>query len=301
MLTAFGHERAQVELAQTSIPMSIGSIGSTPSFWQQDQNYWQQAEENDNSTAATNSVINAISSAETSLGKGLASIANQTALSRVNTQLTAAIENVLKSGGTSDTSASPASTPTASTSSGSSGSSAAAAVATGTAPVTLSTPLSSLGIPAGGSITVSAGGNTTTYASTGDDTVGDLMNALNSDLVGNAPVTASLSRQGDLVITSRNTTDTITIGGVYAPNIGFGAGHQTFKPTPGTSPSSTASTASSGTGSSAASSATSSGTGSASPAKVSKSYTTLASETLSNAASLLSDSGDGGTLVDMLA
>ena len=51
--------------------MGIGSIGSVPSFWQQDQNYWQQAQENDNSIAATNSVNSAISSAETSLGKGL--------------------------------------------------------------------------------------------------------------------------------------------------------------------------------------------------------------------------------------
>ena len=38
-----------------------------------------------------------------------------------------------------------------------------------------------------------------------------------------------------------------------------------------------------------------------SSATASKSYTTLASEMLSSAASVLSDSGDGGTLVDMLA
>lgn len=286
--------------------MSIGSIGSTPSFWQQDQNYWQQAQQTDNTTTATDSVISAISSAETSLGKGLASIANQTALNRVNTQLSAAIQNVLESGGTSDTSSSSSSSGSSSTgSTGSSGSSAAAAVAIGTAPVTLSTPLSILGIPAGGSITVSAGGNTTTYTSTGSDTVGDLMSALNNDLVGNAAVTASLNSQGDLVITSRNTTNTITIGGIYASNIGFGAGHQTFNPTQGASSSSTASNASSGTGSSAASSVTSSGNGSTSTTtsstKASKSYTTLSSELLSSAASVLSDSGDGGTLVDMLA
>ncbi|MGB6538819.1 MAG: hypothetical protein WBF58_22995 [Xanthobacteraceae bacterium] len=277
--------------------MSIGGIGSSPSLWQQDQNYWQQARANDNMSAATSSVIGAMSSAEASLGKGLASIANQTALNRVNTQLSAAIQNVLKSGGTSDTSPSPASTPTASSSPSSSGPTAAAA--TGTAPVTLSTSLSTLGVLAGGIITVSAGSNTTTYASTGSDTVGGLMNALNNDLVGNAAVTASLNSRGDLVIKSRNTTDTITIGGIYASNIGFGVGHQTFKPTPG---SSTSSSASSGAGNSAASPATSSGTSAATSATTArKSYTTVASETLGSATSLLADSGDGGTLVNMLA
>ncbi|MGH7715131.1 MAG: hypothetical protein ACREML_03940, partial [Vulcanimicrobiaceae bacterium] len=65
--------------------MGIGGIGSTTSLWQQDQNYWQQQEAYANSSAADTSVISAISTAETALGKGLASIANNTALNRVNT------------------------------------------------------------------------------------------------------------------------------------------------------------------------------------------------------------------------
>jgi hypothetical protein len=272
--------------------MSVSSIGSSQSFWQQDQNYWNQAQSNDSTISATTSIINAMSSAETSLGKGLASIANKTALDRVNTQLTAAIQSVL-SGGTSTSSS-------GSTSSSSSSATAAApATATGTAPLSLSTPLSTLGIPAGGLITVSAGANTTTYASTGSDTVGNLMSALNNDLVGNAAVTASLNRDGELVITSKNDTDTITVGGTYDSNIGFGVGHTTFKPTAATS--GTASTPSSSSSSSSTTSSTSASSSASAASSATKSYTTLASEGASSAASLLSDSGVSGSLVDMLA
>ena len=73
--------------------MSTSGIGSTPSFWQQDQSYWSQQQSASSSQAATNSVIDAMGSAEASLGKGLASIANKTALSRVNSQLSQAIQN----------------------------------------------------------------------------------------------------------------------------------------------------------------------------------------------------------------
>ncbi len=268
--------------------MSIGSVGSTTSFWQQDQNYWQQAQQNDNSTAATTSVIDAISSAETSLGKGLASIANQSALDRVNSQLSAAIQSIL-SGDTGSSTSTASSTSSTSNSS----SSPSPAVGTGTAVLAINTPLSLLGIPAGGTITVGAGDDTTTYTSTGTDTVGDLMNAINANDFGNAAVTASLSSDGRLILTSKNDTDTITVGGLYASNIGFAVGNQTFNPTEGTSASSTTSSA---TASSAASTA-----GSSSSSTSTKSYTTVASEMLSSASSLLSDSGDGGTLVDMLA
>jgi hypothetical protein len=276
--------------------MSVGAIGSTPSFWQQDQTYWQQAQQNDNSTSATDSVINAIGSAETNLGKGLASIANQSALSRVHSQLSAAIQNILN-GNTGSSSSSSSGAP----SSSSSNSSPSPATGTGTAALSISTPLSLLGILAGGMITIGAGANTTTYRSTGTDTVGDLMNAINANDFGNAAVTASLSRNGRLVLTSKNDTDTITVGGIYASNIGFAVGKETFTPTKGTSSSSTAS---SGTGTSApaanAASSTSNGN-STSRANGKKSYSTEASEMLSSASSLLSDSGDGGSLVDMLA
>jgi hypothetical protein len=279
--------------------MGIGAIGSTSSFWQQDQNYWQQAQENDNSTSATTSVINAISSAESSLGKGLASIANQSALKRTNTELTAAIQNVLNSGGTSDTSSSPSSTATSSGSSGSSAStSGAPATGTGTALLTTSTSLSTLGILPGGTITVGTGSNTTTYTSTGTDTVGELISAINVDLPTNANVTASLSARGQLVITSRDEKNAIFVGGSGndAAAIGFGVGHDTFLPTaPKSSSASSSSTASS------SSSAASSKAAATSSTTASKSYTTVASEGLSSAASILSDSGEGGTLVDMLA
>jgi hypothetical protein len=153
--------------------------------------------------------------------------------------------------------------------------------------------LTALGIPAGASITVSAGGNTTTYASTGTDTVGDLMNAINQDYYGNAAVTASLNNEGDLVLTSKNTTDAITVDGYYVSNIGFGVGHTTFKPT--------AASSSSADASSASSSATSASTSKSSTTSSSTSYTTVNSETMSSAASLLSDSGVAGSIVDMLA
>jgi hypothetical protein len=267
--------------------MGIGSIGSTQSFWQQDQSFWQQSKQADNYLAASASVINAIGTAETKLGKGMATIANATALNRVDTQLTKEIQQIL-SGNSGQTS------------SGSTGLSSAAnsskpapATGIGKAALTTSTSLKTLGILAGGVITISAGKNTTTYASTGSDTVGDLMNAINSDLVGNAAVTASLNPAGRLVITSKNTNDTITLGGIYAGNIGFGAGNNTFKPTqaasaaaavnPAPAPSTPAQNTSSGS------------------AKTAKSYTTLASEMTGAAASLLADSGAGGTLVNMLA
>src|SRR5487761_777561 len=75
--------------------MGIGSIGSTQSFWQQDQSFWQQSKQADNYLAASASVINAIGTAETKLGKGMATIANATALNRVDTQLTKEIQQIL--------------------------------------------------------------------------------------------------------------------------------------------------------------------------------------------------------------
>ena len=263
--------------------MSTSSIGSSTSFWQQDQNFWQNAQQNDNSIAASTSVINAISSAETSLGKGLAGIANSTALNRTNSQLTAAIQNVLdgNSGQSSGSSASSSSAATTTI--------PVAATGTGTKSLSVSTPLSLLGVLNGGKITVGAGKNTTTYTSNGTDTVGNLLQAINANDFGNAQVSAALNHSGNLVITSKNTSDVITVGGLYASNIGFGVGNTSFKPTKKTAPAATtpATTQSSSKTSSTASTA--------------KSYTTPATEMVSTAASLLSDSGAGGSLVDMLA
>jgi len=110
------------------------------------------------------------------------------------------------------------------------------AVAVGTGSVgnlTDATTLSSLGIAAGDHITIGDGTDTTTYTSTGTDTVGDLINAINSGAAGNAAVTASLS-SGNLVLTGNNYTAGITVGGSAANDagdLGFGSGNSTFQPT----------------------------------------------------------------------
>jgi hypothetical protein len=262
--------------------MSTGSIGSSTSFWQQDQAFWQQ-NQNNSSIAATDAVNNAMSAAETNLGKGLASIANSTALHRVDTQLSQEIQNVL-SGNTGQ----PLSSTTASTTAAQT--IPVAATGTGTKALSTSTPLSLLGVLPGGEITVSAGIHTTTYNSTGTDTVGDLLKAINANDFGSAAVTAALGPHENLVLTSKNTTDTITVGGIYASNIGFGVGNNSFKPTKKTAPA-----ASTPTPATTTSSTTSTNT------KTAKSYTTPATEMASSAASLLAGSGAAGSLVNMLA
>ncbi len=168
--------------------------------------------------------------------------------------------------------------------------------------LTTGTPLATLGILPGGTITIGTGANTTTYTSTGTDTVADLLNAINVDLPTNANVTASLSAKGQLVITSRDDKSAIFIGGsgTDATAIGFGAGNNTFLPKTASSSSTSSSTSASATSSSASGSSSTSSTA-ASSTKSTESYTTVASEIGSSAASVLSDSGAGGTLVDMLA
>ena len=73
---------------------------------------------------------------------------------------------------------------------------------------------------------MTAGKNTTTYTSTGSDTIGDVFSTLNTNLPANAQVTASINSQGRLVITSKNTTDQISISGVFASNLGYAVGNQ---------------------------------------------------------------------------
>ncbi len=105
----------------------------------------------------------------------------------------------------------------------------AAAVGTGTvSSLTNSTTLASLGISSGQTVTVNDGTNTTTYTSTGSDTIGDLITAINS---GSAAVTASLNSSGDLVLTGNNDVASITVGGTAASAVGFGAGQNSFQPT----------------------------------------------------------------------
>lgn len=286
--------------------MGVGSI----SFYQQDQNYWNQQQSGSQATSAQDSLINVMASAESNLSKGLASIANETALKRVNSKLSAAVQSALQSLGDTALPSSSASTGSSSSSSisspagSASSSSASSSPATGTsrASVSTSTSLLTLGIPAGGSITIGAGTGMTTYASTGTDTVGDMMNAINADFVGNAAVTASLNRNGQLVITSKNDTDTVTVSGIYASNTGFGVGNDTFKPTKTAANSANSSSSPASSSSTGNTSPTASSTSTSTNSSTNRSTVpTILSENISTAASILSASGASGSLVDMLA
>jgi hypothetical protein len=299
----------------TPHPMSIGSL----SFWQQDQNFWYRAQTQTVSQARTSAVISAISSAMTNESQGLASLANRTALTRVNTQLSAAIQNVL-SGNTSGS----ASSSSSSSSSGSSPSSSATASSlppppdapasgTGSAPLLTSTSLITLGILKKGQVTVYDGSHMTSYTSTGNDTVGDLINAINANKFGNANVAAGLNADGRLTITAKDSTSKITIGGAFAPNIGFGGGNDVFSPTP--PPASAASKSASSTSTSATSSAagTNSSTGANSSTRTSAkagaptppsgipTNSSFALLTGGTAAMLLASNGGAGSVVNLLA
>ncbi|MGA3309103.1 MAG: flagellin hook IN motif-containing protein [Xanthobacteraceae bacterium] len=285
--------------------MSIGSISfwqqdqsywnQSQSFGQQDQNYWNQQVAQSQASTADDALITAMGSVVTNKTTGLASIANQEALTRVNNQIAADEKALLAASGSSSSGSSSPSGP-------------APATATGKVPLTTSTLLSTLRIPPNGTITVSDGTNTTEYSSTGTDTVADLIGAINANVAGNAYVTASLNSHGNLVITGKDQTESVTVGGTFASDVGFGPGHQTFQPTAG-SPSASTSSSSSSSSTASSSSATSSSTGSSSKTSsstsksASKSTTavsSLASENASTAASFLSASGASGSLVDML-
>src|SRR5580704_16142767 len=105
---------------------SMTSIGSG-SFWQQDQNFWARSQQTTQAQALSATVIDQMFGASTTLSNGLASIANQTALTRVNTALTAAVQGALNPTSASSTASSSTSS-TASSSSSSAASSTAAPV-----------------------------------------------------------------------------------------------------------------------------------------------------------------------------
>jgi hypothetical protein len=311
--------------------MSVGSI----SFWQQDANYWNQAQARDRQLAQSSALITAMGGAMTNEATGLASIANQTALNRVKTELTAAIQSALQqsqsggaaasSGGSTSSSSSGASASSTSTNAvaSSTPTSPTPAIGTGTVPLTANTSLLTLGIPENGAITVNDGTNTTTYSSTGADTVKDLLNAINTNAYGNAQVSAWLDVSGHLVITAKNTTDPVSVGGIFASNIGFGSSNDSFQPTvppaSASSPTSAStSPASSSTASSSSATATSGGSGtngangtsgSATSSTASSTGSTSswllnsagASQTGGTAEYLLASTGLGGTLLNMLA
>jgi hypothetical protein len=286
--------------------VSIGSIGSTPSFWQQDQNYWSDAQAQSQASSADNALIDVMGQAETNLAKGLASIANKTALNRVNSEITSLVEQVLNPSGSSGSSSSGGSSGSSTPSSSSAASAASPATGTSTARVTTGTSLSTLGILPGGTITVGTGTNTTTYTSTGTDTVADLINTINVDLPTNANVIASINAGGQLVITGRDVTSAIFVGGSGndAAAIGFGTGNNTFLPKAASSPSPSSASSKSSTGSSSSGTSASKTSSQNTPNANSKGTPTNSSpalQSISTAASILSAAGVSGNLVNMLA
>jgi len=269
--------------------MSINSI----SFWQQDQNTWIQAKTRDQSLANTDGLINLMSDAATNLASGLASIANQTALKRVNSQITDLLQKAVNSN--SSSSAVDSSASSSSTSSGPSGSSLA--TGTGTVPLTTSTPLSTLGIPPNSGFTIGDGSNITTYSTTGSDTVADLIGAINNAGAGNAQVTASLNANGNLVLTGDTSNDMVTINGTFASAIGFGTTNDSFVPASASSPSTSSSSSSSGTNNSSA--ASTSGTAGSSSGIANNSAYAL--QTGGTAETLLASNGLVGNVINLLA
>ena len=207
--------------------MGIGSI----SFYQQDQSYWSNLQAQNQASTAESSLISAMGSAETTEETGLSRIANQAAITRVNKQISDLSQQLISSSSSSSTSSSTSSSSSQPTSS------SPYATGIGTVPLSWNTSLLTLGIPQNGNITVSDGTNTTSYASNGSDTVGDLISAINANVAGNAYVSASLNSTGKLVITAKNPTETITVGGTFASDVGFGQGNTTFNRTPPSSPS----------------------------------------------------------------
>jgi hypothetical protein len=237
--------------------------------------------------------------ATTTLSTGLSSIANQNALDRVNTALTAAVQGALNPTSASSTASSATSSTAASSSSSSSAAAApvvaAPATGTGTVPLTSGTSLLGLGFLTRGNFTVSDGTFTTTYQATGTDTVGDLIGAINSGAPGNALVHAWLNGSGDLVIASQNKNDTVTVGGDYAAALGFGSTNATFAPTkpPPISHPVVSSSTSATSGSASKSTAT--------PASGIATNSALALQTGGTAELLLASSGLAGSIVNILA
>jgi hypothetical protein len=281
---------------------SMTSIGSG-SFWQQDQNFWARSQQITQAQTLSSTVIDQMFGATSTLSTGLASIANQTALDRVNTALSAAVQGALNPTSASSTaSSSPSSTGSSTSSStGSAAPKAAApvvaapATGTGTVPLTSGTPLLGLGFLTRGNFTVSDGTYSTTYQSTGTDTVGDLIGAINSGAPGNAQVRAWLNGSGGLVITSLNKSNTVSVSGDYAAALGFGSTNATFAPVtpPPVSHPVVSSSTSATSGSASKSTAT--------PASGISANSALALQTGGTAELLLASSGSAGSLLNILA
>jgi Flagellin hook IN motif len=277
------------------------SVGSG-SFWQQDQNFWARSQQITQAQTLSSTVIDQMFGASSTLTTGLASIANQTALDRVNTALSAAVQGALNPGSTGSTASSSTSSTAPSASSASSAAAApvvgAPAKGTGTVPLTSGTSLMGLGFLTRGNFSVSDGTFTTTYQATGTDTVGDLISAINSGAPGNAQVRAWLNGSGNLVITSLNKFNTVSVSGDYAAALGFGNTNATFAPvTP--PPVSHPVVSSSPSGSNAGSSATAGSSSKSTSGFANNSA--LALQTGGTAELLLASSGSAGSLLNILA
>ena len=168
-------------------------------------------------------------------------------------------------------------------------------------PLTSGTPLLGLGFLTRGNFSVSDGTYTTTYQSTGTDTVGDLINAINSSAPGNAQVNAWLNGSGNLVISSLNKIDTVSVSGDYAAALGFGSANATFAPvTPPPVSHPVVSSSASTSGSNSSSTSSSSATGGSSSTGIANN-SAFALQTGSTAELLLASSGSAGSLLNILA
>jgi hypothetical protein len=265
--------------------MSTGSIGSV-SFWQQDQNYWQNVQAENQASSANSALITSMGDAVTTKAKGLASIINQEALTRVQNQLQDALKSAIAQTQAASASSSASTSPNGSPATG-----------TGTVPVTANTSLTTLRIPPNTAFTVSDGTNTNTYTSTGTDTVGDLINGLNSFGPTAANAVVYLNDTGNIVVAGTNNNVSVSVGGTFASNIGFGANNNSFQPVAPSTSSSSSSSNSSSTSSSSSNSSNSTSSSSSSLNNATLFNSSSALQTGSTAESLLGN----GSLVDLLA
>jgi len=266
------------------------------SFWQQNQNFWARAAQRSQQQASSAALMSVMSDAMTNLARGMASIANQTALNRTNTALSAALQSALgpnaNPNATSDKGSNSSSTASASQTPADAGAISGPATGTGTVPLTAGTTLFALRILKGDTVSVSNGIGTTVYSSTGTDTVGDLIKAINSASPGHANAFAWLDGKGKLNVALRDTTHTLAIGGTVAAAVGFGAGNNIFQPT-----------ASAPAPASGAASATSTGQTSTSASSPTKSSSAPIAQNLNGGTAeiLLASNGSAGSLLNMLA
>ncbi|MFZ3358940.1 MAG: hypothetical protein WA177_09285, partial [Xanthobacteraceae bacterium] len=148
---------------------------------------------------------------------------------------------------------------------------------------------------------------TNTYTSTGTDTVGDLINGLNAVGPTAADVVTYLDGSGKIVVAGTNKNVSVSVGGTFASNIGFGASNDSFQPiAPASSSSNSSGSSNSSSPSTGTSSTAAAATGTTSPAASLTNTATpfnssLALQTGSSAESLLAASGVSGSLINLLA